>query len=73
MKTFSITIQDDKENIFIELMKSVSFVKKIEAVSDTNEIPQWHKAILDQRLENKSEDYLNWEDVQKEINTKYGL
>ena len=71
MKTFSITIQDDKENIFLELMKSVSFVKKIEAISDTNEIPQWHKAILDQRLENKSEDYLNWEDVQKEIKAKY--
>ena len=70
MKTFSITIQDDKENIFVELMKSVSFVKKIEVISDTNEIPLWHKAILDQRLENKSEDYLNWEDVQKEIKTK---
>ena len=73
MKTFSITIQDDKEKIFVELLKSVSFIKKIEAVTDTNEIPHWHKAILDQRLENKSEDYLNWEDVQKEIKTKYGL
>ena len=40
MKVFSITMQDDKENIFIELMNSVSFVKKIEAVSDDNEIPQ---------------------------------
>jgi hypothetical protein len=28
MKVFSITIQDDKENIFIELMKSVPFAKK---------------------------------------------
>jgi hypothetical protein len=54
-------------------MESVSFVKKIEAVPDTNEIPQWHKAILDQRLESKSEDYLDWVDVQKEIDTKYGL
>ena len=73
MKTFSVTIEDNKENIFVELMKSVSFVKKIEAVSDANEIPQWHKAILDQRLASKSEDYLNWDDVQKEINNKYGL
>lgn len=73
MKVFSITIQDDKENIFIELMNSVSFVKKIEAVSDDNEIPLWHKAILDQRIEDKAEDYLKWDSVQKEINVKYGL
>ena len=73
MKVFSITIQDDKENIFIELMNSVSFVKKIEAISDDNEIPLWHKAILDQRIEDKAEDYLKWDAVQKEVNVKYGL
>ena len=73
MKVFSITIQDGKENIFIELMNSVSFVKKIEAVSDDNEIPQWHKAILDLRIEDKAGDYLKWDAIQKEINVKYGL
>ena len=73
MKVFSVTIQDDKENIFIELMKSVSFVKKIEYVSDDEEIPQWHKAILDQRIEDKSGEYLPWDAVQKDINVKYGL
>ena len=30
MKNFTITIPDNKENIFIEMMKSISFVKKIE-------------------------------------------
>ena len=73
MKTFSVTIQDNKENIFMELMKSVSFVKKIEAVSDANDIPQWHKDILDKRMEYKKSDYLNWDEVQEEINKKYGL
>jgi len=73
MKVFSITIQDDKESTFLELMKSVSFVKKIEAISDDNEIPQWHKAILDQRIEDKAGEYQTWEAVQKEINEKYGL
>jgi len=73
MKVFSITIQDDKEKIFIELMNSVSFVKKIEDVSDDNEIPQWHKAILDQRIEDKAENYLKWGAVQKDIKVKYGL
>ena len=73
MKVFSITIQDDKESIFIELMNCVSFVKKIEFVSDDNEIPQWHKAILDKRIEDKAGNYLKWEAVQKDINVKYGL
>jgi len=73
MKTFSITIQDDKESIFIELMKCFTFVKKIEDVSSGNEIPIWHKTILDQRLENQSEDSISWDVVQEEINIKYGL
>ena len=34
MKNFTITIPDNKENIFIEMMKSISFVKKIEAAND---------------------------------------
>ena len=48
-------------------------MKKIEAVSDTNDIPQWHKDILDKRMEYKKADYLNWDEVQEEINKKYGL
>ena len=73
MKTFSITIQDNKESLFVELMKSVSFVKKIEEISEVHEIPEWHKTILDQRLESTSDSYLNWDNVQKEIHSKYGL
>ena len=30
MKNFTITIPDNKATIFIEMMKSISFVKKIE-------------------------------------------
>ncbi|GEM_PF-848333 len=67
MKVFSVTIQDDKEHMFMELLNSVSFVKKIEAIPDDENIPQWHKAILDQRLQSESEDYLDWETVQTEI------
>lgn len=29
MKNFTITIPDNKESIFVEMMKSISFVKKI--------------------------------------------
>jgi hypothetical protein len=73
MKTFSITIQDGKESLFMELMKCISFVEKIEVLSDGNEIPVWHKTVLDQRLENSSKDCISWDKVQEEINAKYGL
>jgi hypothetical protein len=54
-------------------MNRVSFIKKIEAVSGEEEIPSWHKAILDQRIEDIAEDCLNWDAVQKDLNAKYGL
>ncbi len=75
MKQIAVTIPDNKESHFIELMKNLSFVKKIEAI-DSTDIPEWHKAIIDQRMENYKKNpksYRNWEDVQKEINQKYGL
>jgi len=75
MKQITISIPDNKEEFFIDLMKSLSFVKKIESVENID-IPEWHKAILDQRMENyknNPESYREWEDVKKEINQKYGL
>jgi len=75
MKQITISIPDNKEEFFIDLMKSLSFVKKIESVENID-IPEWHKAILDQRMENyknNPERYREWEDVKKEINQKYGL
>lgn len=56
-------------------MKNLSFVKGIEEVENM-EIPEWHKAIIDERMEDykkNPENYRDWEDVQKEINQKYGL
>ena len=75
MKQFAVTIPDNKEALFIELMKNLSFVKGIEKVENM-EIPEWHKEIIDERMENykeNPENYRDWEDVQKEINQKYGL
>jgi hypothetical protein len=75
MKQFTVLIPDNKEGLFIELMKSLSFVKKIEA-TEIIDIPDWHKDIINERLENykkNPEEYRDWEDVQKEINQKYGL
>jgi hypothetical protein len=75
MKQITVTIPDSKESLFIELMKSLSFVKNVETIESTD-IPEWHKAIIDQRMGNYSknpESYRDWDDVQKEINQKYGL
>ena len=66
MKTYSITIPDNKENLFIEWMKSVSFVKKIEDISDID-IPEEHKQLVRQRMkqmEEHPESMLSWEDIE---------
>jgi hypothetical protein len=49
MKQFTVTIPDNKESLFMELMKSLSFVKNVETIESTD-IPEWHKAIIDQRM-----------------------
>lgn len=75
MKHITISIPDNKEQLFIDLMKSLSFVKKIESVENID-IPEWHKTIIDQRManyKNNPESYREWKDVKKEIDTKYGL
>jgi hypothetical protein len=59
----------------MELMKSLSFVKNVET-TESVDIPEWHMAIIDQRMENYSknpESYRDWDDVQKEIDQKYCL
>ena len=69
MKSFTITIQDNKESVFIEMMRSLNFVKKIEEVSDTD-IPEEHKAIVLNRLKNieeNPESFLNWEDIEQKL------
>ncbi len=68
MKQFTISIPDSKASMFFELMKSLSFVKKVEEVID---IPEEHKKIVLERIkkyENNPDAYLDWEDVEKELN-----
>jgi hypothetical protein len=75
MKQIAVTIPDNKETLFIELMKNLSFVKGSKTI-ESMDIPEWHKDIIDQRMENykkNPESYLDWEVVQKEIKHKYGL
>jgi hypothetical protein len=66
MKQYTITIPNDKNQFFIELMTSLGF--SILEGGDFNmedlNIPQWQKDILDQRIKNSTPDsFKNWEDV----------
>lgn len=69
MKNFTITIPDNKENIFIEMMKSISFVKKIEAANEIT-ISEEHQKIVRRRIklmEKHPESCMNWEDIERKI------
>ncbi|MDP3914901.1 MAG: addiction module protein [Bacteroidota bacterium] len=69
MKNFTITIPDNKENIFIEMMKSISFVQKIQ-VSNDIDISEEQKEIVRnrmQRMEDNPESCLSWEDIELKI------
>jgi hypothetical protein len=75
MKQITVTIPDNKESLFMELMRNLSFVENVETTESTD-IPEWHKAIIDQRMENYRKDpdsYRSWESIQKEINHTLGL
>jgi len=69
MKSFTITIPDNKENIFIEMMKSITFVKKIQASTDID-IPEEHKEIVRSRIQQMQENpesCFSWEDIERKI------
>jgi len=69
MKSFTISIPDNKEDIFIEMMKSISFVKNIKEEISTD-INQEHKDIVRKRIQNLEEhpeSFLQWEDIEHKI------
>jgi hypothetical protein len=69
MKNFTITIPDNKENIFIEMMKSITFVKKIEATNEIT-ISEEHQKIVHNRIQHMEEypeSCLSWEDIESKI------
>ena len=69
MKSFTITIPESIENIFIEMMKSLNFVEKIQEVPDFV-IPEEQKEIVLSRLkkmEENSASCLTWEEIEQKI------
>lgn len=70
MKTYSITIPDDKEKTFLEWMKNLAFVKQIEQLSSDINIPEEHKQLVRQRMkqmEEHPESMMSWEDIENKI------
>jgi len=64
MKTYSITIPDDKEKVFLEWMKSLAYVKQIEQQSGISDIPEEHKKMILQRIKSTpKEEMLDWDQV----------
>ena len=69
MKQIAVTIPDNKETLFIELLKSISFVKGIKTIEDF-EFPEEQKQIVRQRIKASETDpsrLLNWDEVKHKI------
>lgn len=69
MKQITVTIPDNKESLFVELLKSISFVKEIETIEDF-EIPEEQKQIVRRRTKASETDpsrLLNWDEVKHKI------
>lgn len=69
MKQFTIQIPDNKVDLFVELMKSISFVKSIEE-DKIADIPEEHKSVVRERIqkyENSGKEYLEWDDIEEKL------
>jgi hypothetical protein len=69
MKQFTIWIPDNKVEFFVELMKSISFVKSIEEEKVTK-IPEEHKSMVRERIqkyENSPESYVEWDEMEEKF------
>ena len=70
MKQFTIQVHENKANLFVELMESISFVRLIkeEKVSD---IPEEHKSVVRERIHQygvKTDKYLDWSEIEEKLN-----
>lgn len=72
MKQFTIQVHENKADLFVELMESISFVRlvKEENVSD---IPEEHKSVVRERIHqygDKTDKYLDWSEIEEKLNNK---
>jgi hypothetical protein len=69
MTQFTISIPDNKADLFLEFMRNISFVKNIEEI-DTPYIPEIHKSIIRERItknKNNPDAYITWDELESDI------
>ena len=70
MRQLTVTIPDNFYESFLLLFKDNPEVSIEEKT--VSEVPQWQQDIVLERMKNaKPEDYLDWEDVKKELDKKW--
>ena len=63
--TLTLNFPDSKAAFILELLQNLKFVH----IEKEDDIPAWHKAILDERnaeYEQNPDDLIDWEDIQKD-------
>ena len=63
--TITLNFPDSKAAFILELLQNLKFVH----IEKEDDIPAWHKAILDERnaeYEQNPDDLIDWEDIQKD-------
>jgi hypothetical protein len=70
MRQLTVTIPDDFYETFVSFFKHVPDVSIDENIA--NEIPLWQQQMVLERLKNaKPEDFVSWEDFEKEMDKKW--
>ncbi len=64
MKQFTVSIQDDKTKLFLDILNELSFVENIQDLSSID-ISEEHKNIVRERITNYGADkYQDWNDIE---------
>lgn len=61
----TLSFPESKAAFLFELLHNLKFI----SIEKEEDIPEWHKAILDERYaddENNDEELIDWEDIQKD-------
>ena len=64
-----LDIPNNQADFFMQLIRSLNFDIRIEKKETDTDIPEWHKAILDERMDKLRSTpdtaFYSWEDVKK--------
>ncbi len=65
MKQITLNIPENKYSFILELIKSIPYIQ----VQKENDIPEFHKKIIDERLKNSENgDLIDWDNANFNLN-----